>query len=1072
MRALGRSSRLSRTGLLVLVVVLLTGSGGVRAEEEAPTPEWVSHTGGLEAIGITSLRIHSKAPDTLWACVDGMGICRSNDQGGTWAVKQAGIDARHQPTPRDRCVISLDPKDEKVIWAVCQGHVYRSGDQGESWVDKTTGALSSWSWDRRVSTHRIRGVVVHPRKSNHILAGTLTRGAFRGGLFESTDNGDSWEQIAGAKREDEELYDCWPIVLDPRTDKIVVVGGTNGFWYSDDRGRSFRQVDPGKIGRHHVRVLTEMEARGRDLFLCDGRGLWGSRDGGKRWDKKPILPGDAVTAYADPYSRKRMFAVLRDRGLLVSEDGRHAKWDELGHADLELRELLADPRNEDLLFAASPATGLHTSADNGATLDPVGSDVKPVVPGIVAVALHPKTKERALAISEDSVVFQSTDRGASWSRAGRVGMEVTTLYGDPQEDDAWWAAGRALRKSVDNGATWETVYAPDDSEETILAVERLDDGTVYLLLERARVVVSSKDGKTWTETKAPEKAPGSWAASFAVDRTNPARILMATRTLAHRWTPKDEEGGPWESWDGGKTWKPVVEGLFEGKKADKPKPEWNRGRWVAIDPVTGVSFYAADGLGFFARLPLDEKTKDKPAWVEVGPGIPNLRVNAALLRALGDDDAELILQGEGANDTRTLEKTTTKRVLARLEAKAKGAEDGEGGDGDAPAPEPLWDEMPGPPARLADLEADPQVLERLIGCDRDGSAGVLVFGIPGETGLPAEGPVPAPGPMPAGGGPVPPEGLLAFTAGRDGAIRVWGLAEGKVYQNLTGHTDEVLAVALAPDESVIATGSADKSIRLYNGADGKPLDKTLAPDTYSSTVNAIVFHPDSKRLYAALQENWAVVEWNLETGATRAFEAHTGGVVALAVTPDGKHVISGSRDRTIRCFDVETGKATCKIDTGTEVLAIALSPDGTKVYAGGRGTAVRTYDISSGEEVAKGSVQRAYVSGLALSPDGSRLYVAGDSGVVAVDPLDLTPLAPAYTGPEKAVFSVAVSKDGEWIVGGDADSGLWLWHRDTAKPRWFSTTAHAGSILCVALTPDVAEKAPAEGAPPDGAGGG
>ena len=1047
--------------LVAVLAVLIPGTGGrtVRAEEAESTPVWTTNTAGLEAWGVSCLQIHSKAPELMWAHVHGLGVARSAEGGTHWEAMQKGIDARHVPGPRDVCEITLDPRDEKILWLVTKGQIYKSEDQGETWQHVSTGALASWSWDRSRSAMAIRGVAVDPKKSLRILAGTRTEGKYRGGLYESNDGGKTWEQIAGDDQEKSELScDAWPIVLDPRTDKNVAVGGSFGFWYSSDRGRKFKRADPGEIGVHDVRALTELSTRAKNLYLADGRGLWSSRDGGKRWDKDLCLVGDCVTVASDPHIRRRLYAVLRDKGVLVSEDAKHEKWDELGHAGLDVHQVLRHPRDKTRLYYASPTTGLHLSGDGGVTVAPVRGNVEPYVPLLAAVAVHPAEAGRVMAVSDHGVVFNSADGGVTWLAGGRLGMQPTFLMGDAETTAMWWAAGRELIRSPDNGATWEIVYKPADPEDRILDVQRLADGSLWLLLERSQLVLHSTDGgQTWQSAKSPRKSPGAWAASFAVDATRPDHLLLATRSLSRQWKPKDDLGGPWESWDGGKTWRPLTEGLLDD---DKPRRNWNRGTVAAIDAASGVMFYAAEGLGLFARRahdPASKKPDQPPAWVDVSPPVPSPKVNAFLLRALPDDaGTELLVQVEGENDTRTFVRTLTSAVLERL-----AAPDGE-------AQPSLWSEVPDPPARLAWLAGDPHVAGRMLGTDRDGGAGVLIYGVPGA---PTEAP-PAEGPAPEepAAGPPPPEGLLAFTAGADGQVRVWSLAEGKVLSGLSGSIKEVLAVALAPDESVLAVGGADQTVLLYSGRDGKRIEGGLDAAQTGGTVNGLAFGPDSKKLYVALQQSWSVIELDLATGETRAFDAHTAGVTSVLALADGKRMVSCSRDHTIRCWDLEQATPLWKADLGSEVLCLAASPDGKRLFAGGRGAFVRAYDLETGADLGSSEVQRSYISGLATTADGARVYTAGDRGIVPVDAVTLAPVSEPLMGPTRAMFCVAVSHDGAWVAGGDADNGLWVWRAGEAKPWWFNTAAHAGPVHAVVLTPDAApEEGP--GDQPDDAGG-
>ncbi|MFV1959362.1 MAG: WD40/YVTN/BNR-like repeat-containing protein, partial [Planctomycetota bacterium] len=345
----------------VLGLTLILGLPAAPAEDEKPAePVWTSYTSGLETFGISSLRIHPKRPNRLLAHVHGLGVAESTDGGKTWNTLHEGIDPKDLPGPHDPCVITLDGRDEDTLWLAMKGKTYRSRDGGTLWEPIKSNALTSWSWDKRESRMMIRGFAVDPRKSLHVFAGTWTEALWRGGLYETLDGGKTWELVAGSDEQDSELgFDAWPIILDPRTDKNVAVGGSEGFWVSDDRGRHFRRADPGEIGVHRVQFITPMSARNRDVYLCDRRGLWASRDGGRRWDKRPKLEGDCVTAFADPRSRKRLFAVLRNRGLMISEDGAHKKWKGLGYADLDIEEIVVPARTKNLMYFASPVTGLH-----------------------------------------------------------------------------------------------------------------------------------------------------------------------------------------------------------------------------------------------------------------------------------------------------------------------------------------------------------------------------------------------------------------------------------------------------------------------------------------------------------------------------------------------------------------------------------------------------------------------------------------------------------------------------------------------------------------------------------------
>ena len=1061
-------------GVAVRLLGLLLA--GARAEGEARRPAGSPTPPGLGVLGVSSLRIHPKAPDLLWAHVHGLGVARSADGGESWTAMHSGLDPRHVPGPRDPVEISLDPRDENVPLAGRQGERVplggRRGDLGEPDHAGAHLLLVGQEPERAVDP---RGRGGPQRRASTSSAGTRTEGRARGGLFESNDGGKNWEQIAGTDVEKSDLgHDAWPMVLDPRTDKNVAVGGSAGFWYSDDRGRRFKRADPGELGWHDVRALSELSGRTRDLYLCDGRGLWGSRDGGKRWEKDPLLPGDCVAAVEDPRVRSRLYAVLRDRGprglrrRAARQVGRRGprRGGDPGDPDQPARQRAPPPR---LPGDRAPPLG---RPGYDAPAGPVQPEARGPRGGCRRAPPGGRRPRALCRVARPGLRLLGPGRDVG-ARAGGSGWSPPSCWGDPTVSGRWWVAGQALVRSPDHGATWETVWKGGDPEDRIVAAHALPDGSIWLLLERARVVLHTVDGgKTWLAAKPPTSTADSWATSFAVDGGKPDHLLLATTSLAPLWTPKDEEGGPYESVGRREDLDPAPRGALRGREAEaeleprppgRPRPVHRRRvlrrrRPGPLRPPRGLAARGGEGEGEGgAPLGRDRSRAPEP---------PGERVPA---RARGRGGG-FGRPAPGLGGERHPRLPPDDHLLRGLPSRAPRPERPRSPGRSGPS-------SPTRPRASPPWRADPHLPGRLLGSDREGLSGVLAWGTPGQK-PPAEVPVEPPGgeappPPPPDAGPKPPPGLLAFTAGADSAVRVWNVAEKRLLSSLPGHTDEVFAVAISPDETVVATGGKDRSVRLFDATTGAPKERILDPKTYDSVVNALVFHPDSKRLYAGMEQNWGIAEWNVETGESRILEAHTSGVLCLAVTPDGKQLLSGSRDRTLRNWDLETRQPLLRIDVPTEVLSLAVSPDGTRVYVGGASPTVRVYDRATGAELLSADAQRSYVNDLALSPDGVLLYVAGDAGVAVLKAADLSPAGPAMQGSGKPFFSVAVSRDGEWIVGGDSENGLWVWAKGQLLAWWSSATAHAGSVHAVALTFDVGEAKPpppppGEQAPPPG----
>ena len=132
---------------------------------------------------------------------------------------------------------------------------------------------------------------------------------------------------------------------------------------------------------------------------------------------------------------------------------------------------------------------------------------------------------------------------------------------------------------------------------------------------------------------------------------------------------------------------------------------------------------------------------------------------------------------------------------------------------------------------------------------------------------------------------------------------IWDTANCQ--RTLTGHHPQVVSVAFGPDGGVLASGSKDGTLRLWDVKTGE-LKRTLKQIEIEISV---AFSPDGATLASG---NWArtVRLWDAETGELkRELTGHTGVVHSVAFSPDGKLLASGSKDMTVRLWAVETGES-------------------------------------------------------------------------------------------------------------------------------------------------------------------
>jgi roadblock/LC7 domain-containing protein len=189
------------------------------------------------------------------------------------------------------------------------------------------------------------------------------------------------------------------------------------------------------------------------------------------------------------------------------------------------------------------------------------------------------------------------------------------------------------------------------------------------------------------------------------------------------------------------------------------------------------------------------------------------------------------------------------------------------------------------------------------------------------------------------------------------------------------HDAAILAIVFSPDGKLLATGSVDRTVRLWRIATSEPVHRL---EGHGGRVSALAWSPDGKLLASAATDG-GILLWEPATGRRlRACTGHTDWVMSLAFSPDGKLLASSSEDQSARLWDPATGREVRQWKTGDDSMpAAAFSPDGKLLAVGCNPCRVRVYECESGREAHTFSLyRRGEITGLAFTGLRSLLVTA------------------------------------------------------------------------------------------------
>ena len=272
-----------------------------------------------------------------------------------------------------------------------------------------------------------------------------------------------------------------------------------------------------------------------------------------------------------------------------------------------------------------------------------------------------------------------------------------------------------------------------------------------------------------------------------------------------------------------------------------------------------------------------------------------------------------------------------------------------------------------------------------------------------------------------------------------------------VHKTLTGHSSYVNTLAISPDGQTLVSGSADKTIKIWNLSTGQEIRSLKG---HSHPINYIAISPDGQTLVSGSADKTIKI-WNLSTGQEiRTLKGHSNPVNSIAISSDWQTLVSGSADKTIKIWNLSTGQEirTLKGDF-SYVNTITISPDGQTLASGSADKIIKIWNLSMGQEIRTLRGHSSYVNTIAISPDGQTLVSGSADKTIKIWNLSTGQEIRTLRGHGSWVKSLAISSDGQSLVSGSADNTIKIWNLSTGR-EIHSLTGHSNHVNSLAISSD------------------
>ncbi len=290
----------------------------------------------------------------------------------------------------------------------------------------------------------------------------------------------------------------------------------------------------------------------------------------------------------------------------------------------------------------------------------------------------------------------------------------------------------------------------------------------------------------------------------------------------------------------------------------------------------------------------------------------------------------------------------------------------------------------------------------------------------------------------------------------DGALRLWDVETGRVLASFEGHSDDVTAAAFSPDGRMLLSGGDDGEVKLWNAETGE-LVRTF--DGRGDKVKSVEFSPDGRQALSAGWDN-ALKFWDVAAGALLKTIENKDSRLAV-FSPDGRYAASAGENNALLLWDPASGSLVRTIGRepywdaaahvriwerhSNSINSIAFSPDGRRLLSGSGDNTVKLWEAETGALLKTFEGRSGGVASAMFSPDGKWVLSGGEQGVLKLWDVETgQPLKTfEHAGPvefrcvlgRRAEGAFGGRRDAQVVGGGDWGAAQGVWRKPARRVR-------------------------------------